>query len=202
MPHRPARSQLTPRAVLYLRVSTEEQTVGMSLAVQERDCRQWCERQGIAVDRVFIEPGESAKTDARPAFQAMVAHAKAGGITQEAYVAKDAALRAELAAAKQQGGQALMTDGEIEAVMIEAERILANLPAVSNRLDRTGRHALMRLLWPRGLTVGRDGVRTAASGCVFADLTSGIPSDSGLAPHAGRVSNLLTIYRQLLEIAA
>lgn len=175
MPHRPARSQLTPRAVLYLRVSTEEQTVGMSLAVQERDCRQFCERQGIAIDRVFIEPGESAK---------------------------DAALRAELAEAKQQGGQALMTDGEIEAVMIEAERILADLPAVSNRLDRTGRHALMRLLWPKGLTVGRDGVRTAASDCVFADLTSGIAADSGLAPHAGRVSNLLTIYRRIVEIAA
>lgn len=523
MPHRPARSQLTPRAVLYLRVSTEEQTVGMSLAVQERDCRQFCERQGIAIDRVFIEPGESAKTDARPAFQAMVAYAKAGGIThcvvwkldrfsrlaqdalvyraalstvgivlnsatepigddpvgrlmgtflagiaeydndvkaqrviasmarlqeagywthqaplgyalarddgrptlvhdratapllrstmgliadrhatplqalaiaheqglrtrggrlvspsrwyemladpvycglirtkltgnrsfrgrwepiitaetwsalqqvlkaertvrlrrtvetdfplrgflhcgcgstmtaslstgrsgqkhayyhcrksgaeharlrvdqadevlaealgevstafapmvaciraftlatvrqeqaeaaalaetqirraqqldgmrgrlmdamlagavsQEAYVAKDTALRAELAEAKQQGGQAMMTDGEIEAVMIEAERILADLPAVSNRLDRTSRHALMRLLWPRGLKVGRDGVRTAASGCVFADLTSGIAADSGLAPHAGLVSNLLTIYRRIVEIAA
>ena len=51
-----------PRAVIYCRVSTKEQTSNLSLTTQERECRRLCEREGFNVVRVFIEEGESAKT--------------------------------------------------------------------------------------------------------------------------------------------
>jgi site-specific DNA recombinase len=50
------------RAVIYIRVSTKEQVHNYSLDSQERACREYCEQQGLPVDRVFREEGESAKT--------------------------------------------------------------------------------------------------------------------------------------------
>ncbi len=47
-------------AVIYARVSSQEQTKNLSLATQEAKCREYCDRHGIDVDRVFIERGESA----------------------------------------------------------------------------------------------------------------------------------------------
>lgn len=49
-------------AVIYVRVSTKEQTKNYSLASQEQACRDYCERSGYAVVKVFREEGESAKT--------------------------------------------------------------------------------------------------------------------------------------------
>lgn len=50
------------KAVVYVRVSTEEQAKhGYSLAQQETECREFAEKQGFKIDRVFIEEGESAK---------------------------------------------------------------------------------------------------------------------------------------------
>lgn len=50
------------RAVIYCRVSTKEQTQNLSLETQESACRVYCEKQGLKIDRVFVEEGESAKT--------------------------------------------------------------------------------------------------------------------------------------------
>ncbi len=49
------------RAVIYLRVSTEEQVDNYSLETQERICRQEAERKGIEILQVFKEEGRSAK---------------------------------------------------------------------------------------------------------------------------------------------
>lgn len=49
-------------AVIYVRVSTKEQTKNYSLTSQEHACRDYCERSGFAVIKVFREQGESAKT--------------------------------------------------------------------------------------------------------------------------------------------
>ena len=57
-------------AVLYVRVSTAEQVDNYSLATQERACRDYCEREGLTVDRVFREEGESAKTANRTQLRA------------------------------------------------------------------------------------------------------------------------------------
>jgi DNA invertase Pin-like site-specific DNA recombinase len=64
------------RAVIYCRVSTEEQVDNTSLASQEKICKEWCERQGIEVDRAFIEQGESAKTTRRTQFQDMYSYCR------------------------------------------------------------------------------------------------------------------------------
>ena len=50
------------RAFIYVRVSTQEQTNNLSLDTQRRLCIDYCERNGISVDRIFTEEGESAKT--------------------------------------------------------------------------------------------------------------------------------------------
>ena len=55
-------------AILYLRVSTEEQVDNYSLETQENICRKEAERRGIEIAKVFKEEGRSAKTIAgRPA---------------------------------------------------------------------------------------------------------------------------------------
>ena len=49
------------RAVIYARVSTDEQTKGQSLDVQIAFCKKWCASKGVEVAKVFNEgdPGDS-----------------------------------------------------------------------------------------------------------------------------------------------
>ena len=55
-------------AVIYVRVSTAEQTQGFSLQLQERLCRQYCKQQGWVVLELFRDEGKSARTIDRPEF--------------------------------------------------------------------------------------------------------------------------------------
>lgn len=66
------------QALLYCRVSTEEQSRRnvANLPTQEKKCRDHCERQlGVGVLRVFVDK-ESARSDDRKAFQAMLKFAR------------------------------------------------------------------------------------------------------------------------------
>lgn len=49
------------RSIIYARVSTEEQVEGGSLSFQESRLRGICDREDIAVLKVYVEPGVSAK---------------------------------------------------------------------------------------------------------------------------------------------
>ena len=60
------------RCVIYLRVSSKEQVDNTSLESQEAACRRFAQQNGWDVVRVFIEPGESAKSFKRPVFLNMV----------------------------------------------------------------------------------------------------------------------------------
>src|SRR5664279_1800692 len=63
MPSNGTANTVAERAVIYTRVSTEEQVrEGMSLEAQEAACREYCIRAGYSIVRVFVEEGESAKT--------------------------------------------------------------------------------------------------------------------------------------------
>lgn len=64
---------MAPGAYLYLRVSTDEQVSNLSLDTQERECRELCAREGVAVVDVFREEGVSAKSLERPQLQRMLA---------------------------------------------------------------------------------------------------------------------------------
>jgi site-specific DNA recombinase len=57
------------RAIIYTRVSTREQVEGTSLETQQESCIAYCEREGLEVDRIFVEEGESAKYDDRTQLQ-------------------------------------------------------------------------------------------------------------------------------------
>ena len=56
------------KAVIYTRVSSEEQVSGTSLDFQEEQCRIYCKNKGIEVLEVFREEGASAKTAVRAEF--------------------------------------------------------------------------------------------------------------------------------------
>lgn len=64
-------------AVCYIRVSTTEQATGNnSLPVQEKKLRDYCKRGELDVLKVFVDPGESARTMDRPQFQRMLAYCR------------------------------------------------------------------------------------------------------------------------------
>lgn len=50
------------KAILYLRVSTEEQMDNFSLKTQEEICKKEAARRGYTIDKIFIEEGKSAKS--------------------------------------------------------------------------------------------------------------------------------------------
>ena len=65
------------RAVLYIRVSTEEQAEdALNLVNQEKKCRSYCQQKGLTVVEKFIDAGESGRTDDRPEFQRMLVYCK------------------------------------------------------------------------------------------------------------------------------
>ncbi len=53
------------KAIIYCRVSTEEQVKGYSLDFQEKQSLEYAERNGFEVLKVFVEEGESAKVISR-----------------------------------------------------------------------------------------------------------------------------------------
>ena len=63
-------------ALIYRRVSTEEQSDNFSLGTQLTACQRWCEQNGYRVGQVFTDAGKSAKSTNRPAFLAMLKHAR------------------------------------------------------------------------------------------------------------------------------
>jgi DNA invertase Pin-like site-specific DNA recombinase len=59
-------------AVIYVRVSTKEQTENLSLPTQLKACEEYCERQGFHVLTRFREEGGSAKTADRTELQKLL----------------------------------------------------------------------------------------------------------------------------------
>jgi site-specific DNA recombinase len=63
-------------AVIYIRVSTKEQTENLSLPTQLRACEEYCRREGYEVLERFREEGESAKTADRPQLQGLLKYCR------------------------------------------------------------------------------------------------------------------------------
>ncbi len=61
-------------AVIYCRVSEVRQVENMSLGSQERLCREYVERQGWTVGKIFVEKGESASTANRTELTQLLHH--------------------------------------------------------------------------------------------------------------------------------
>lgn len=61
------------KAIIYCRVSTKEQAEkGFSLEGQEKECRKFALNNGYEVDKVFVEAGESAKTQDRTQLKKLI----------------------------------------------------------------------------------------------------------------------------------
>ena len=63
-------------AVIYIRVSTKEQTENLSLPTQLRACEEYCHREGFEIVQRFKEEGESAKTADRTELQRLLAYCR------------------------------------------------------------------------------------------------------------------------------
>lgn len=64
------------KVIIYCRVSTKEQAEqGYSLEAQEKDCRKFAVESGYEVARIFVERGESAKTQNRTELQKLIKYA-------------------------------------------------------------------------------------------------------------------------------
>src|SRR5688572_1958120 len=63
-------------AVIYVRVSTKEQTENLSLPTQLRSCEEYCRRQGYEILERFQEEGESAKTTDRSQLQNLLKYCR------------------------------------------------------------------------------------------------------------------------------
>ena len=63
-------------AVIYVRVSTKEQTENLSLPTQLRACEEYCRRNGYEIRERFHEGGESAKTTDRSQLQALLKYCR------------------------------------------------------------------------------------------------------------------------------
>src|SRR5215831_21396785 len=55
-----AKQQQQQTAVIYARVSSEEQVQGYSIQAQLRACREWAEKHGYSVAKEYLEEGQSA----------------------------------------------------------------------------------------------------------------------------------------------
>ena len=60
--------------VIYCRVSSKEQIEGTSLESQELACREFARSKGIAIQRIFVGRGESAKFADRPELRPYECH--------------------------------------------------------------------------------------------------------------------------------
>src|SRR5215204_3937405 len=78
LPRPPNGSKLRPMigAVVYVRVSTKEQTENLSLPTQLRACEDYCRREGFEVLQRFKEQGESAKTTDRTELQNLLKYCR------------------------------------------------------------------------------------------------------------------------------
>lgn len=66
-------STIATQAALYLRVSTGRQAESdLSIPDQRRQLQAWCEARGYEVAAEYVEPGNTATDDRRPAFQSMI----------------------------------------------------------------------------------------------------------------------------------
>jgi DNA invertase Pin-like site-specific DNA recombinase len=63
-------------AIIYIRVSTKEQTENLSLPTQLRVCEEYCRREGFEILERFKEEGESAKTTDRRELQRMLEYCR------------------------------------------------------------------------------------------------------------------------------
>src|SRR5262245_44146540 len=63
-------------AVIYVRVSTKEQTENLSLPTQLRACEEYCRRHGFEILYRFQEQGESAKTTDRSELQNLLKYCR------------------------------------------------------------------------------------------------------------------------------
>ena len=73
----PMRKNTKERAIIYVRVSTDEQAKhGYSLDMQKDQCKQFLEREGYILDDIFIDDGYTAKNMNRPALKKMLQHIK------------------------------------------------------------------------------------------------------------------------------
>jgi site-specific DNA recombinase len=70
----------SPRAAIYLRISTEGQVDGTSIDTQRDQCRNLSRRHGFALAGEYVDAGVSGAASSRPALDELLAAAAAGAV--------------------------------------------------------------------------------------------------------------------------
>jgi len=71
------------KVYVYLRVSTDQQQdSGAGLSAQEDACRQWAQRKGVSIEKIFIEEAVSGSVaiDGRPALKDAISSMRKGDV--------------------------------------------------------------------------------------------------------------------------
>ena len=129
------------KAVIYIRVSTQEQVENLSLETQEERCRELCNRKAWPVIHVFREEGQSAKTTRRDQFQRMLRFCKEPKNGVGHIVVYDLSRFARNMLDQLSTEQELLKDGvRVESVLEPTEdtavgRWARNMKAVTNQYD-------------------------------------------------------------------
>lgn len=64
------------KAVIYCRVSSQEQVKNLSLETQTEACTEYCRSRSLEVDEIFVERGESARSADRTELQRMLTYCR------------------------------------------------------------------------------------------------------------------------------
>ncbi len=162
------------RAVIYTRVSSEEQVSNLSLDVQEKTCREYCARNGWTVETVYREEGESAKTANRTELRHLLADLRARPadfvvVYDTSRFARDVHVHTSLKQLlKKTGTQLRAATQPIEDTA--AGRAIEGVFAVFNQLDNELRaekitagmkETVSRGLWPWAAPLGYRNARSA-----------------------------------------
>lgn len=155
----------SPRAVLYLRVSTDEQAEsGLGLAAQEKSCRQWCKRRGYDVAAVERDEGISGVVpfERRPGLARALAALRRGDVLVAARrdrIARDALVAALIDAhARRRGARVETPDAPADdEPFSQASRAMQDVFAQLERgLIGARTRAALRALRERGGKTGGD----------------------------------------------
>ncbi len=148
-------------AVIYCRVSTKEQVHNLSLDTQEARCREYCNRNGWTVLRIFREEGASAKTTQRPEFLKMLrfceTHADGVGyviVNDLSRFSRDAIDQLTVMAGLQEIGVHLRSATE-EIDETSTGRFMSGLKAVINQHDNDVKADRTKLGMRAAVNIGR-----------------------------------------------
>jgi hypothetical protein len=163
-------------------------------------------------DRVTHEAGDVAsatvarcrdhEADLTRKMERLVEAMLAGRLPDGMYDRKRVEIEAALASVREELADAQVDCLEIGSAIDLAADLLVDLPTLWNGSTPASRATMLRIVWPRGIDVDGNTVRTCVKDSIFGTLCASDGAFFTLAPPTGEASNMLKAITQLMEVAA